>query len=192
MEGLKIGVGMCSEESLAGFLAVEVERACEAFLPTDDDFVAEAFLRREDVGERVKHIADACGLELRLKLLAGELIEILHEADEVDRVSASHVEDLPRSFFSGSLGSAEVGVHRVVHESEVTSLAAITKDYRSLTSEHGGAEFGNDAGVGRIEGLTRAEDIEVAQRNGFEAIELVEELRIALAAILLKRVRRER
>src|SRR5690606_6903018 len=68
----------------------------------------------------------------------------------------------------------------------------VAEDDRPLAVYQGADELGRDGGVGRIRVLARAEDIEVAQRDGLDVIKVVEDRHELLAGELGDGVRRER
>lgn len=114
--------------------------------------------------------------------------------DLIERValSGADVEDAACGDFAGCDAGEEIGADGVVYEVEVATGEPVAEDGGCLASHHLVGELGDDAGIGRVGGLTGAEDVEVAEADAFEAVGTIEGLDVVLAGEFLDGVRRKR
>ena len=150
--------------------AVEGEGFGEALLPGEVGLIGERGAGGSDVGAGGADVAGARGLELGLDVLVGLAVEFGDEFEEGDAAAATDVENFAGDVLGGRFGGAEVGVDDVADGGEVAGLLAVAENGGRLAGEEGGAKTGDDAGVRGVEGLARAEDVEVAEAHGFEAV----------------------
>src|SRR5262249_51144301 len=95
--------------------------------------------------------------------------------------------------FSGNvwrLTGEQVGLDRVFNIGEIAGLLAIPEYDRLRFLEKRGAEVGEHAGVRRPRILPRPKNVEVAERNVFQAVAPTERLPVQLAHVLGNAVRR--
>ena len=92
----------------------------------------------------------------------------------------------------GGVGGQQIRLHRVRNEGEVAGLLSVAVDPRRLTLEAGRHELGNHRGVLALRVLSRPVHVEVAQRDGLEAVEAGVEAAVGLSHVLLERVGRHR
>ena len=112
---------------------------------------------------------------------------------DVDEVFAAAVCDV-EGLAGGGMGCAagtEVGLDNIVNVSEVAALATVTVDGGTLVVQQLLDELGDDSGVGTVGVLTAAEDVEVTEAVGVEAVVHGVLLRPLLVAALGKGVRGE-
>ena len=82
----------------------------------------------------------------------------------------------------------QVGLHDVSDVGEIACLLSIAKDDRPALLKERGQKAGNHRRILRVGILTRAEDIEIAQRDGLNAVNRRKHPAQQLARELLNRV----
>ena len=130
-------------------------------------------------------------LEMRIaftKMLEQESAEFVQRGSIAD----GDVVDLVGGFRIICRGSEQVHLDGVGDVTEVTAGFAIAIDIHRLVGDHRGDPFGDDRRVGAVGVLSLAEDIEVAQANGFESISAGEHLGIQLVHQLGNGIGRKR
>src|SRR5690606_15684349 len=68
-------------------------------------------------------------------------------------------------------GGEEVGMHGVGDVGEIAAGGAVAVNGRPLACKEVAGEGGDDAGVGAVGVLPRAEDVEVAKANGIHLVD---------------------
>ena len=133
-----------------------------------------------DVGLRIANVAVARRIVLRFEFLAGDFVRAARTVwFSVNAAAGPDVEDFAGNV--GSLAGQKIGLHGIVDEREIAGLLAIAKNHGLRLFQEARAEFRQDAGVGRAGILARTENIEVAERDIFEAIAAAERLRVKFA-----------
>lgn len=127
-----------------------------------------------DVGLGVAHVAGpevgVAGLFVVAYVKRGEFPgDQVEQFVEAGAGVASHVVDLILAVFGGG-GGEQVGLHSVVHEAEVPAGFAVAVDAHCLALDHCRRPLGDHRRVGAVGVLAGAEDIEVAQADGLEAV----------------------
>ena len=89
------------------------------------------------------------------------------------------------------IGGEQVRAHGVVHEGEIARLLAVAEDRGALSGERGADEARDHRRILALRILPRAEDVEVAQRDGLETVQARVEAAVELARMLLERVGRD-
>ena len=154
--------------------------------------VAQFLAGSADVCQGVLDVTRACGAVERRSGEAQLCCDRAVDLVECVAPSGADVEDASGGDRTGREACEQVGADRVVDEVEVAAGEAVAEDGGRLASHHHGGELGDDAGVGRVGGLARAEDVEVSQADSFQAVGAVEGLDVVLARQLLHRVGRQR
>ncbi len=99
-----------------------------------------------------------------------------------ESAARAHVENLARNVWRFT--REQIGLDSVLDIREIASLLAVTEDHRLRLFQESGAEFCKYARIGRAGILPGPENIEVAERNVFEAVHAAKRLRIQLADVL--------
>src|SRR5882757_1289743 len=102
----------------------------------------------------------------------------------------AYVED-----FAGDVGGVErqqVGLHCIFDIGEIAGLFAVAEDHRLRFFQRSVAELGENSGVRRAGILARAEHVEIAQADIFEAVTAAKGLEVKFADILCHAVGRNR
>ena len=89
-------------------------------------------------------------------------------------------------------GGKQVGLDGVVDVAEVAAGFAVAVDIDRLVLDHAGDPLRDDRGIGAVGILAAAEDVEVAQADGLQAIAAAEHVGIQLVDQLGHRVGRQR
>ncbi len=170
--------------------AVVVDRALDAFEEADLGFIAEQRARAADVGHAFADISGSGGGELRSNAGAEHLIEGGEQLEKRDRATAGEIDHLARH--SGGIGGQEIAVGHVGHEGEIAGLVPVAVDDRLAALEDGGNEQRDHGRVGAGRVLSGTEDVEIAQRDRFEAVGGGEGLGIVLGGQLCRSIGRDR
>lgn len=118
-------------------------------------------------------------------------------ADQVEQLRqgrsgvVGHIVDLALVFIRAGCGQ-QIGLYSIVYEAEIPAGLAIAVNAYVLALNHGGGPFGNHRGVGAVRVLPGAEDVEVTQADGFEAVAAGEDVGVQLVHVLGHRIGRER
>jgi len=137
--------------------------------------VAQQALRLADVGLAVAHVAGAeiavHGLHGGFHAVGGQVVAQQGEQGvECGAVADGHVVDLVARLGASAGGGQQVGLHGVGYEAEVAAGFAVAVDVDRIALEQRGRPLGHHGGIGAVGILPRAEDVEVAQADGGEAV----------------------
>jgi len=146
--------------------------------------VAEGFFGFRDVGVGVTNVAGARIVVDGFDVSAKDVVERVDEFVNRNAAAAANVE---RFASHVTLRSQNVRLDGVVDEREVTGLLAATVDDGVFAVEHQRDELRDGRGVVAVGVLTRAENVEVAERGRVDVVEVAE-----LECELLRDVLRER
>jgi len=124
-----------------------------------------------DVGEGVPHVAWAGRFVDRLDLLAHDLHDGAGERQEVDPLPAGDVEGA----LCLALHRFYIGLDDVFDVGEVAGLSSVAVDDRRPAGQDLLHEVRDDGGVLGVRVLVRAENIEVPEADGLEAVEVGED-----------------
>lgn len=152
--------------------------------------VSQVLTGGRDIGERMPDIPRARLLVNRLDLLSGQLAQLVEQRVQRYTLATSDIESHTCHAFCFSC--KEIGVNRVVDIAEVPRLLAVAVHNRSPALKEGEDEPGDDGGVMRKRVLPWAEDVEVAKRHRFEAVDLMKRAAVALGGQLCHRVGTDR
>lgn len=89
---------------------------------------------------------------------------------QIGAVADCHVIDLVGGFGIIRGGGQQIGLYGIVDVAEVAAGFACAVDIYRLALEHAGDPFGDDRCVGTCRVLATAEDVEVAEADGFEVV----------------------
>ena len=162
--------------------------------------VAQQPLGFADIGQRV---TDVAGAEVPVNGLPAEMFgkpvpfpEDIAQAAiklvEAGALAYRHVVHLVGGLGVGGGGGQDIGLDRIVDVAEVPAGFAVAVDIDRLFVEHGGDPLGDYRRVGPFRVLAAAEDVEVAQADGFESVAAVEDFGVEFVDVLGHRVGRER
>ena len=163
-----------------------------------------SFLRHNDiaqVGARVTLNKSIEAFSLELKSLLEEYPYVFDnlQIDSVDEIeefvqggalAEGHVVDLVAGLVLSEAGE-EVGLHDVVDVAEVAAGLAVAVDVDGLATDEAGEPLGYDGRIGAEGILALAEDVEVAQAHGGEAVAAGKHVGIEFVDVLGHRVGRE-
>lgn len=130
-------------------------------------------------------MADIAGAEvavdglgrLQVGVAGGQVVpQVLVKLVEAGAFAHRHVVHLVGGLGVGGGGGQDIGLDRVVDVTEVPAGFAVAVDIYRLVVEHGGDPLGNYRRVGPFRVLAAAEDVEVAQADGFEIVAAGEDL----------------
>ncbi len=150
--------------------------------------VPEGLAGPADVGERVPDVACTRRLIDGLAPGAGEVHQDGRELIQTDPAAAGDVEDPP----GVALHRSDVRLHHVGDEGEVARLSPVTVDDRRLPIEQPGDELRDHSRILGLRVLPGAEDVEVAEEDRPDAVEVGKDLPVTLVRKLRDRVGGER
>ena len=161
----------------------------EAVEEIDADLESEIVLCAGDGGEGMLYVAGAVGFEDGLYVCAHDGVEGLDELKEGEPLSAGDVVYFSGGLFGGT--GQEIGADVILDIGKVPGLEAVAIDHRGFAPPDHCDEFWDDGAVLRGGILFGSEHVEIAERNGFEAVDLVEDPAIGLAAEFADGIGRE-
>src|SRR5262245_17243547 len=104
-----------------------------------------------------------------LELSSQDRLESRDDLQQAHATAAADVEGLARR--PGCLGGEQVGLDDIVDVGEVAGLRAVAVHFERLTAQPPLDEARDDGRVLRLRVLPRAEDVEVAEPHGLDAVE---------------------
>jgi len=162
-------MGRGSRTWLEGLPSIVRNRLLEARREADLRLVAEEFFGLRDVGVGMPHVARPRVVVNWVDISAEDVVKRVDEFVNRDAAAGADVE---RFASYVALGGEDIRLNGVVDEREVTGLLAVTVDDGALPVEHQRDELRDDRGVVAVGVLTRAEDVEVAERGRVDVVEV--------------------
>lgn len=162
--------------------AIPLDGAAQTFAEIDAGLVAETLLCERDVSEGVANIAGARLGMLDGSVVAGEFAQQSDNLIEGDAMAGGEIHDLAADGIG--MRGQQVALDGVLNEGEVAALLAVAVNDGHLAGKHAATEDGENAGVLRGGILMRTEDVEVAQADGFKAVDAGEGTHVVLAGEL--------
>lgn len=170
-------------------LPVPLHGAAKPLLETDGRFITKGLAGGADVGQRVLDIAGTRRSVDGGLMEAGEFGEDLVGLIEGVPLAAGHIEDTSGHLFRRCGGGEKIGGNGIFHIGEITALFAVAEDGGLLAVEHLEGKFRHDAAVRRVGVLAGTEDVEIAQADGFNTIDLPIAAHVELTGHFLDGVR---
>jgi hypothetical protein len=181
--GLLLLTGACGRLGPA-----PVERVPKPLFERDNRRIAEQPVRLVDIRLGILDVPDSCFLVDRSQAAADNPAHDIEQLIEGNTARGGDVDH-----FAGGvcrLAGAQHAVHDVGDVGEVAGLLTVALNRRRTAFEQRRGEQRDDARIGRPRILARPEYVEIADRDGLEAIELREHLAVLLGDQLLQRIGR--